>query len=351
MANSKKRRRRIRLNARGKACLAGFCIVVIVTAVLLIVFETGKKNIGNGNSVTLETISTQVIETLPTATPTPAPTPIPEMDLLGNIYSNEAILIDAVTGQVIDEKNPDTQAYPASVTKMMTLLIACEQLTDYDEVYPLPREIYDILYYQDLSTAGFECNEPITVNDLLYGLQLRSGAECCLGLAGRVAGSEAAFVELMNQRAAELGMNNTHFMNCTGDHDPNHYSSVRDMAILLQAGLQNEKFNEVFSTNIYQTTPTTIHPGGLIIYSTLSQTMSSMDFEGGTIIGGKTGYTSEAGQCLASVASINGHEYIFVTFGAYRAPGDTSSHLHTLDAIHTYEALASALNASQSETL
>ena len=72
--------------------------------------------------------------------------------------------------------------------------------------------------------------------------------------------------------------------------------------------------------------------------------MSSMDFEGGTFIGGKTGYTSEAGQCLATAATINGHEYIFVTFGAYRNEGDTSSHLHTVDAINTYQALAAVLN-------
>ena len=342
MANSKKRRK-IRLNARGKAFLAGFCIIIILVAAIIIGIN---KAAGNQNTTEGSTLSSYASEqTLPSETvlPSPTPTPAPSLNVMGSIYSNEAILIDAETGVVLDEKNPDSVASPASVTKMMTLLIACEQISDYDEVYPLPREIYDTLYYQDLSTAGFECNEPITINDLLYGLQLRSGAECCLGLANRVSGTEAAFVELMNQRAAELGMTNTHFMNCTGEHDANHYSTVRDMAILLQAGLQNAKFREVFTTNVYQTTPTVTHPGGLIIYSTLSQTMSTMDFEGGTILGGKTGYTSEAGQCLASVAKINGHEYILVTFGAYRQEGDTSSHLHTVDAINTYQALAAAL--------
>lgn len=343
MANSKKRRR-IRLNARGKAFLAGFCILVIAVAAVIIGLESSDKDKGGDEPLTSSVLlETEIAVTSQTEPPTPTPTPLPTLNLLTNIYSTEAILIDAETGAVLDEKNPDTQAFPASVTKMMTLLIACEQITDYSEVYPLPREIYDTLYYQDLSTAGFECNEPITINDLLYGLQLRSGAECCLGLANRVAGSEAAFVDLMNQRAAELGMSSTHFMNCTGEHDPNHYSTVRDMATLLQAGLQNDKFREVFTTNVFQTTPTVTHPGGLIIYSTLSQTMSSMEFEGGVILGGKTGYTTEAGQCLASVAQINDHEYIFVTFGAYRQEGDTSSHLHTVDAINTYQALASVL--------
>lgn len=285
---------------------------------------------------------TEATEATPTLTPTPSPSPTPAYNLLGNIYSNEAILIDAETGVVLDEKSPDTQAFPASVTKIMTLYIACQELTDYDEVYPLPREIYDTLYYQDLSTAGYECEEPVTINDLLYGLMLRSGAECCLGLANKVAGSEAAFVELMNAEAEELGMTGTHFMNCTGLHDANHYSTVRDMATLLRAGLQNDKFREVFSTTMYTSSSTITHPGGLTIYSTFYQTLSSMDFEGGSFIGGKTGFTSEAGLCLATAATINGHEYIFVTFGAYRGENDRSA-LHSIDAINTYQALASAL--------
>ena len=345
MANTKKKRRK-RLNARGKAFIGGFCVLIITVAILIISLESCKaKTTEPSASIVLEPMPVESLEPIAIETEAPTPTPIPNLNLLGNIYSNEAILIDAETGAELDSKNPDTQAYPASVTKMMTLLIACEQLTDYDEVYPLPREIYDTLYYMDLSTAGYECGENITINDLLYGLQLRSGAECCLGLADKIAGSEAAFVDMMNARASELGMTGTHFTNCTGLHDANHYSTVRDMATLLRAGLQNEKFREVFSTSQYTSSATINHPGGLTIYSTFSQTMTSMNFEGGTFIGGKTGYTTEAGQCLATAATINGHEYIFVTFGAYRAEGDTSSHLHTVDAINTYQALATELNS------
>ncbi len=345
MANSKKRRKK-KLNARGKAFIGGFCIIVIAVALLIIGLESKKNNSDRqAGNVTLESYTLETVIPDQTVPATPTPTPTPSMNILTNIYSSEAILIDAETGVVLDEKNPDTQAYPASVTKMMTLLIACEQLTDYDEVYPLPREIYDTLYYQDLSTAGYECNENIDIDDLLYGLMLRSGAECCLGLANRISGSEAAFVELMNQRAAELGMTGTHFTNCTGLHDPNHYSTVRDMAILLQAALQNDKYREVFSTTQYTSTATINHPGGLTLYSTFSQGLSSMDFEGGSFIGGKTGFTSEAGLCLATAATINGHEYIFVTFGAYRGENDTTRY-HTLDHLNTYEALAVELGQS-----
>ena len=173
MANSKKRRKK-KLNARGKAFLTLFCLAIILVAAIIISLESCRhKEPETSAEFTLTTLSTDVQETIPTETEAPTPTPMPSLNLLGSIYSNEAILIDAETGVVLDEKNPDTQAYPASVTKMMTLLIACEQLTDYDEVYPLPREIYDTLYYQDLSTAGFECNENITINNLMYGLKLR----------------------------------------------------------------------------------------------------------------------------------------------------------------------------------
>ena len=342
MANTKRKRKK-KLNARGKLFLFAFCLIVIIIAALIIsIANKENKNDESPNTI-LETVP--VSETIPTEPPTPTPVPnqYEGISVFNNLYSNEAILIDAQTGEVIDELNADTCAFPASVTKMMTLLISCENLTDYDEVTPLPREIYDTLYYADLSTAGYECGEPITVNDLLYGLQLRSGAECCLGLANKIAGSEAAFVEMMNTRAQELGMTGTHFTNCTGLHNENHYSTVSDMAQLLQAGLKNEKFREVFSTSMYTSTPTTYHPGGMTIYSTFSQTLSSMDFEGGTFIGGKTGYTSEAGQCLASAATIDGHEFILVTFGAYDNNPNSSSHLHSADALNVYQALAEAL--------
>jgi len=342
MAISKKKRK-VKLNMRGKAFLAGFVVLITVTAIIIITLGSKESGSLSQQETVIPPLETEASETTESEAPTPTPYPVPQLDLLGNIYSNYAILIDAETGTVICEKNADTQAFPASVTKMMTLLVACEQLSDYDEVYPLTRDIYDTLYYQDLAAAGYECDEPVTVNDLLYGLMLRSGAECCLGLAKKISGDEQGFVALMNARAAELGMTGTNFTNCTGLHNAAHYSTVRDMAVLLRAGLQNDKFREVFSTTVYTSTPTVYHPGGLTIYSTFYQTLSSMDFEGGSFIGGKTGYTGEAGQCLASAATIAGREYIFVTFGAYRAEGDRSSHLHTVDAINTYQALAAAL--------
>ena len=344
MSNSKIRRKK-KLNSKGKALLTVLVLAVVLIAVIIIRIASSGKKTDPDNKVTIPSYNvSESAEDLIEQETVPSPTPAPQYDLLGNIYSSEAILIDAGTGSVIDAKNPDTHAFPASVTKMMTLLVACEQIDDYDEVYPLPRSIYDTLYYMDLSAAGYECDEEITINDLLYGLQLRSGAECCLGLAYKVSGTEEAFVGLMNSRAQELGMTGTHFTNCTGLHNEDHYSTVRDMAVLLREGLNNPKFREVFSTYVYTSTPTVYHPGGLTMYSTFYQTLNSMDFDWGSFIGGKTGFTSEAGQCLATAAVIGGREYIFVTFGAYDTNSASTSHMHSADAINTYRALEQAIS-------
>jgi len=342
MPNSKRRKKR--LNARGIAFFTFLGLVLLLGIILIIAAVNKSKSQKDEGTVSyIVSEETEVSET--TEETTPSPTPAPSLNVIGSIYSSEAILLDAETGAVLDELNPDVQAYPASVTKLMTLLLACENLTDYDATYSIPREIYDDLYYKDLSTAGYEFGETITIDDMLYGLMLRSGAECCLGLAYNVSGSEDAFVVLMNERAEELGMTGTHFCNCTGLHDDNHYSTVRDMATLLLEGLKNDKFREVFSTMVYTSTPTTIHPGGLTIYSTFYQTLYSLDFEGGSFIGGKTGYTSQAGQCLATAATIDGHEYILVTFGAYpdTTQTNTTSHLHSADAINIYQRLAKVI--------
>lgn len=129
---------------------------------------------------------------------------------------------------------------------------------------------------------------------------LPSGADAALGLACATAGSEADFAALMNRRAAELGMAHTHFKNATGLHDPGHYTTVSDMARLLRAGLENPDFRALFTTLYYQTAPTNRHPGGLGLSSTLNALMDTPCPNGVTLLGGKTGYTEEAGLCLAS---------------------------------------------------
>lgn len=163
---------------------------------------------------------------------------------------------------------------------------------------------------------------------------LPSGAECCEALAREVSGSEEAFVARMNQKAAELGMTGTHFCNPTGLHDPEHVSTVRDMARLTEAALQNETFRKLFTTERYTVPATNCHPQGFTMHSTLLSQLDGTELHSGRILGGKTGYTGEAGLCLASLAEVKGREYILVTAGA---GGDHSTApYHIEDAVTVY---------------
>ena len=156
-----------------------------------------------------------------------------EIDL-ENLYSPYAILVDLDSGTVLKEKNSTDRIYPASLTKIMTAILAIENTEDLEEIVQLPDEIFPPLYAQNASMAGFQPGEEVRLKDLLYGVLIPSGAECCLAFADRISGSEEEFVSLMNDKAQELGMKNTHFTNSTGLHDPEHYSTVEDISILLQ---------------------------------------------------------------------------------------------------------------------
>lgn len=186
--------------------------------------------------------------------------------------------------------------------------------------------------------AGFRPDETATVRDLLYGVLLPSGAECCEALAREVSGSEEAFVELMNQKAAALGMASTHFCNPTGLHDPEHVSTVRDMAVLLRAAMQNEMFRTIFATARYTVPPTNLHPDGFTMESTFWSELDGTELRRGKFLGGKTGYTSAAGLCLASAAEVKGKTYLMVTAGA-QGNHDTEPY-HVDDAVNVCRQLA-----------
>ena len=235
---------------------------------------------------------------------------------LEGLISPEAVLMDADSGEVLAEKKADDPIYPASMTKMMTALLAIEAIPDPGRAVTLPAEMFPPLQAQGASMAGFLPGETVTVEDLLYGALLPSGAECCVALAREVSGTEESFVALMNQKAAELGMNATHFCNPTGLHDPEHVSTARDMAVLLRAAMQNETFRTIFATARYTVPPTNLHPDGFTMESTFWSELDGTELRRGKFLGGKTGYTSAAGLCLASAAEVKGKTYLLVTAGA-----------------------------------
>ena len=253
---------------------------------------------------------------------------------MSGINSPYAVLMQVKGGKIIGNMKGDEKIYPASMTKMMTALLAIEANPDLDTPVTLPEEIFPALQAQNASLAGFQPGETVTVRDLLYGAMLPSGAECCEALAREVSGSEEAFAARMNQKAAELGMTGTHFCNPTGLHDPEHVSTVRDMARLTEAALQNETFRKLFTTERYTVPATNCHPQGFTMHSTLLSQLDGTELHRGRILGGKTGYTGEAGLCLASLAEVKGREYILVTAGA--GGNHNTAPCHIEDAVTAY---------------
>ncbi|MGI6010776.1 MAG: D-alanyl-D-alanine carboxypeptidase family protein [Ruminococcus sp.] len=254
---------------------------------------------------------------------------------LEHLHSPHAILTEADSGKVLAEHGSEDRIYPASLTKIMTAVLAIENTEDLEENIVLSEEIFQPLYAQNASMAGFQPGEEVPLEDLLYGILLPSGAECCLAFADRIAGSENQFAVLMNEKAKELGMNNSHFVNSTGLHAPEHYTTVGDMAVLLQYALKNQCFRKVFTSIRYSTHPSACHPEGFTFHSTMSSAMESAEIADEDILGGKTGYTQEAGLCLASLAQIGGKEYILVTAGA--AGTHQTEPFHVLDAVNVYK--------------
>lgn len=253
------------------------------------------------------------------------------------LNSPNAILIRLKDHTILIQKNSEEKIYPASLTKMMTAIVAIEKLPDLKEEITLTNSVFQGLSEADASMAGFQPGESVRAIDLLYGALLPSGAESCVGLADYIAGSEKDFVGMMNQKAADLGMHNTHFENSTGLQNENHYTTVKDLAILLSYALQNDTFREVFTSSRHSTPPTNKHSGGITFYSTMFEELNNQNIIDGEILGGKTGYTDEAGLCLASLAQVGIQEYILISAGA---KGDHHSEQYNItDALAVYNSI------------
>lgn len=256
---------------------------------------------------------------------------------LDKLNSTNAILIRLKDQTILMQKNSEEKIYPASLTKMMTAIVAIENLTNLQKEIQLTHYTFNGLYSTNASMAGFQPGEKVRAIDLLYRVMLPSGAEACIGLADQIAGSEQDFVTMMNQKATDLGMDNTHFENATGLHNENHYTTVKDLAILLNYALQNETFREIFTASRHSTQPTNKYPEGITFNNTMFEKLNNQNIIGGEILGGKTGYTDEAGLCLASFAKVGHQEYILITAGA---KGDNYSEQYNItDALAVYNSI------------
>ncbi|MCI7791811.1 MAG: serine hydrolase [Lachnospiraceae bacterium] len=232
------------------------------------------------------------------------------------VISSNAILVDESTDTIIASKAAKEQIYPASMTKVLTVLVAAEHISeeDLDDTFEMTLEITDYAYVNDCSSVGFLDGERVTVRDLFYGTVLPSGGDAAVGLATYVAGSHEAFVGMMNEKLAELGLSDSaHFTNCVGLYDKNHYCTVYDMAVIMKAAIQNELCREVLSAHTYTTSKTTEHPDGIIISNWFLRRIEDKE-TGGEVLCAKTGYVAQSGNCAASYGIFaNGTPYICVT--------------------------------------
>lgn len=251
-----------------------------------------------------------------------------------SIGSEHAVLINLNDNLVVFSKAADEKTYPASITKVMSALVAIEHMDRLDEKVVLTKDMFEGLYEAEASLAGFEVGNTVTIEDLLYGTLLASGAEAVNGLAYKTAGSVPSFVKLMNKKAKQLGMNHTNFTNPTGLHDDNHYTTCNDLAKLLQAAIKNKDFYKIFCAKKYQTSKINKNSKGLIFKSTLSRQIQSLNYKADYIKGGKTGFTPEAGMCLASVAKNKKDAYLLITT---QNGHDNLEPYNVMDAIKVYD--------------
>lgn len=234
-------------------------------------------------------------------------------------FSKYAILIDLSNDSILAEKYAKTRIDPASMTKILTVLVAAEHIDrkDLNDMFTMTLDITDYAYVNDCSTAGFLNGEKISIKDLFYGTILPSGGEAAVGLATYVAGSQETFVELMNEKLEEMGLSQTtHFTNCVGIYDEDHYSTVYDMAMIMEAAMDNDLCREVMSAHTYHISETEQHPEGINLSNLFLRRVE--DKEGGErVLCAKTGYVAQSGHCAASYAvDENGERYVCVTADA-----------------------------------
>ncbi len=247
------------------------------------------------------------------------------------IGSSHVALADVSGGRLVAGVGADELIYPASLTKVMTLIVAVENLpheSSLTDTVTISQEVYDHMVSEGASGIGFDPGEKLTVEALLYALMLQSDGMAACELARYVAGSEEAFVALMNQKAASMSLTATHFENPTGLHHPEHKSTARELASIMAYAMKMKLCRTIMTTELYKA-PFTMATGeqktylfynGLLVTQFDRVTPNQPDAL--TVIAGKTGYTPESGRCLVTYAeSSDGKAYVCVTANAANYTG------------------------------
>lgn len=231
-----------------------------------------------------------------------------------SVSANNAVLIEQSTGRILYEKNAHEKSNIASITKIMTAIIAIES-GKMEELATASKKAV----YTEGSSIYLKQGEKMKLEDLVYGLMLRSGNDAAVTIAEHVAGSEEGFVYLMNEKAEWLGMTNTHFDNPHGLDSETHYSSAYDMALLMRYAMQNEKFQQITGAKFFKSESRE--------YSWKNKNKLLTAYYK-YCTGGKTGFTKQTGRTLVSTATKDGMNLIAVTLDA---PSDWRDHMQMYD--------------------
>lgn len=273
--------------------------LLLLSAVCLLILNIGQVSVNAATINTPATVSTskttKANESLTTKNKP-------------NVESDAAIVMEASTGTILYAKNIHEAHYPASITKILTTLVAIENSSMNEIVDHSKKAIYDVDL--DSSRIGIDVGEKLTMEQSLYGIMLESANEVSYAVAEHVSGSVESFSALMNKTAKSLGCTDSNFVNPHGLPDDNHYTSAYDMALISRAAINNETFRKITGTKVYTIPPTNIQPETRWLANHHRFIKDSTKFEG--ILGGKTGYTSKAKYTLVTFAQRNGMTLISV---------------------------------------
>ena len=323
-------------NRKGGAAVVALLVMIIIVAVgCALMVVTGRKTIKPNESVgapppsdelPTEDEETTIEDELAELIPEPKPSQLPtisdryETINLKDITCQTGVLLDCDSNEILAGLKYDKKIYPASLTKLMTLLVAVENIDDMQAKYKFTKKDLAPLTKENASCAGFVAGDEVTMEDLLYAAILPSGADGTLGLANAIAGNEKNFVKLMNDKVADLGLANTNFANASGLHHKQHYTTAQDIAVITKACMENETCRKVLCTEKWTTKPTKEYKEGIelesIFHSRFGGYFVDADQDGAEdakLLGGKTGFTDEAGYTLATVVEFKGKEYIAIT--------------------------------------
>ncbi len=243
-----------------------------------------------------------------------------ELEPIPEISANNVVMINLDTGADAYIKSPDERIYPASLTKLVTMLVACDLITDYNTVITANRSCYSDLVIGS-SNINIQDGEQLKIDDLMYAIAISSANEASNALAMHLCGSIQEFVDKMNEKAASLGAVNTHFVNTHGLHDENHYTTARDMSIIAKAAFSNETLLKYLSTSVHEIAPTneTLNTRTLITTNSLMRQNSGFYYK--YCKAGKTGTTTAAGYNLVTFAEKNNCTFVLVAMNAEKRSG------------------------------